>query len=81
MGVQNMVTRWLCEGMVVLLLTITYLTRVPAILMHSKTAISSDQFQFPKCRLYFNIAVYNQNQNSLWNVFDANIYSNILISA
>ena len=39
------------------------------------------QFQFPKCRLYFNITVYNQNQNYFWTVFDTNIYSNVLISA
>ena len=47
------------------IIIITYhylLDQVPAILMNSKTAISV-QFQFPKCRLYFNITVYNQNQN------------------
>ena len=33
------------------------------------------QFQFPKCRLYFNITVYNQNQNYPWTVFDTYIYT------
>ena len=33
------------------------------------------QLQFPKCRLYFNITVYNQNQNHFCTVFDTYIYT------
>ena len=33
------------------------------------------QFQFLKCILYFNIAVYNWNPEYLWTVFDTSIYT------